>query len=48
VNYPGWLGTSSRDPNEYMFWDPVHPSGLMHQHIAQRFLEFLRARGLSS
>jgi lysophospholipase L1-like esterase len=48
VNYPGWLGTSSPDPNEYMFWDPCHPSGLMHRHIAQRFLEFLRAHGFSS
>jgi phospholipase/lecithinase/hemolysin len=42
------MGTSASDPNEYMFWDPCHPSGLMHRHIAQRFLEFLRAHGFSS
>jgi lysophospholipase L1-like esterase len=46
-NYPGWMGTSSPDPDQYMFWDVAHPSGLMHRHIAQRFLEVLHARGLS-
>jgi len=39
-NYPGWLGTGSADPNEYMFWDSLHPSGSMHGYIADRFLPF--------
>ena len=47
VNYPCWLGTGAADPNEYMFYDAFHPSGSMHKLIAQRFVEFLRAKGLT-
>jgi lysophospholipase L1-like esterase len=46
-NYPGWLWSGAPDPNQYMFWDSVHPSGAMHRHIADRFLQFLRGRGLA-
>jgi hypothetical protein len=47
VNYPCWQGTGAADPNEYMFYDGFHPSGSMHKLIAQRFVEFLRAKGLA-
>lgn len=46
-NYPGWMWSGAPDPNQYMFWDSVHPSGAMHRRIADRFLQFLRARGLA-
>jgi phospholipase/lecithinase/hemolysin len=46
-NFPGWMGSGSADPDQYMFWDWVHPSGSMHRHIAERFLQFLRAKGLA-
>jgi lysophospholipase L1-like esterase len=47
LSYPCWIGTGSADPNEYMFWDTAHPTGSMHRYIAQRFVEFLRAKGLA-
>jgi GDSL-like Lipase/Acylhydrolase len=43
--YPGWVGSGPADPNEYMFWDSVHPSGSMHRYIAERFLQLLRKKG---
>jgi lysophospholipase L1-like esterase len=46
VSYPGWLGTGSPEPNDYMFWDSFHPSASMHRYIAERFLAFLRSKGL--
>jgi phospholipase/lecithinase/hemolysin len=46
-NYPGWKGSGSTDPDEYMFWDWVYPSGSMHRYIADRFLQFLRAKDLA-
>jgi lysophospholipase L1-like esterase len=45
-NYPGWRGSNSTQPNDYLFWDELHPSGAMHQYVAGRFLEFLRSKGL--
>jgi phospholipase/lecithinase/hemolysin len=45
--YPAWKATGSGDPDEYMFWDWVHPSGSMHRYIAERFLQLLRAKGLT-
>jgi lysophospholipase L1-like esterase len=44
-NYPGW-SSSSPHPDEFMFWDDLHPSGAMHKCIASRFLQFLRERKL--
>lgn len=46
-NYPGWLGSGSAEPNDYIFWDSVHPSGSMHRYIANRFLQFLQAKELT-
>jgi lysophospholipase L1-like esterase len=46
-SYPAWVGSGSADPNQYMFWDSVHPSGSMHRYIAERFLQFLRLKGLA-
>jgi len=46
-NYPGWNGSGSPDPDNYMFWDYLHPSGSMHRYIAERFLQFLRTNGLA-
>ena len=47
LNYPGWKASGSADPDDYMFWDSVHPSGAMHRYIADRFLQFLRTKGLA-
>jgi lysophospholipase L1-like esterase len=46
-NHPGWLGSGSANPNEYMFQDLAHPSGSMHRLIAERFLEFLQVNGFT-
>jgi lysophospholipase L1-like esterase len=46
-NYPGWKASGSAYPDDYMFWDSVHPSGAMHRYIAERFLQFLRTKGLA-
>jgi GDSL-like Lipase/Acylhydrolase len=46
-NYPGWNGNPNISANEYMFWDSFHPSGLMHQLIADDFIAFLQQMGLS-
>jgi lysophospholipase L1-like esterase len=47
LNYPGWKASGSAYPDDYMFWDSVHPSGAMHRYIAERFLQFLRTKGLA-
>lgn len=47
LNYPGWKASGSAYPDDYMFWDWVHPSGAMHRYIAERFLQFLRTKGLA-
>jgi hypothetical protein len=44
-NYPGWDENPSIGANEYVFWDSYHPSGLMHQLIADDFIEFLQPLG---
>jgi hypothetical protein len=46
-NYPGWDLNPSVSANEYVFYDVAHPSGLMHQLIAENFLEFLQQAGLA-
>jgi GDSL-like Lipase/Acylhydrolase len=47
-NYPGWDLNPDVGPNEYVFWDVVHPSGLMHQLIAGDFIQFLQQWGLEA
>ena len=47
LNYPGWKESGSAAPDDYMFWDALHPSGAMHRYIAERFLQFLRTKGLT-
>jgi hypothetical protein len=41
-NYPAWADNPNISANEYMFWDSLHPTGLMHQLIADDFIQFLQ------
>jgi lysophospholipase L1-like esterase len=45
-NYPGWDNNPNISANEYVFWDSLHPSGEMHQLIANDFIQFLQQFGL--
>jgi phospholipase/lecithinase/hemolysin len=45
-NYPGWDDNPSVGVNAYMFWDDLHPSGPMHQLIANDFIQSLKLAGL--
>jgi phospholipase/lecithinase/hemolysin len=45
-NYPGWDDNPNFDANEYVFYDIAHPSGKMHQLIADYFIQFLNQAGL--
>jgi lysophospholipase L1-like esterase len=45
-NYPGWDDNPNLNANSYMFWDSLHPSGKMHQLIADDFIQFLNQFGL--
>jgi GDSL-like Lipase/Acylhydrolase len=45
-NYPGWDDNPEVSANEYLFWDNLHPSGLMHQLIADDFIQLLQLVGL--
>jgi hypothetical protein len=45
-NYPGWDDNPNVSANEYVFWDSAHPSGRMHQLIANDFIAFLQQFGL--
>lgn len=47
-NYPGWDDNPNVNANSYMFWDSVHPSGKMHQLIADDFMQFLNQFGLAT
>ena len=40
-NYPGWDDNPNVAANEYVFWDDLHPSGQVHQLIADDFIQFL-------
>jgi lysophospholipase L1-like esterase len=40
-NYPGWDANPNVSANEYMFWDNLHPSGLMQRLTADDFIAFL-------
>ncbi len=34
-------GTACATPNEYLFWDSVHPSDVTHQLLAQGFIKYI-------
>jgi lysophospholipase L1-like esterase len=47
-NYPAWGGNPNTSANEYVFWDSLHPTGKMHQLIANDFMGFLGQLGLQA
>jgi len=47
-NYPAWGGNPNTSANEYVFWDGLHPSGKMHQLIANDFMQFISQLGWQS